>query len=455
MSTQGADVQDNPRGEHAQQWTIAICVLALLCVVLRIVTRLFIVRNPGLDDIAVGVAWIFALGVTITISFQVQYGLGLRQDSLTPQDVFSLLQAFWASIWIYHLGLFFTKAALLLQYLRIFTQPWFRKTAWAIFGFVCLSSCWTIFGSIFSCIPVASFWDARVKGTCLPHAVTWYFNAGLNVFTDLLIIVLPMPVLKNLNMPFKQRMALMGVFALGGFVCIISFIRVRNLQEVAKTDDISYYNVSSAVWSAIEVDVGIICACLPSLKATATRFFPRIFSSALSNNYSGNPTANGYFANYNGTPRNGYGQHSTLASRGAEGRSSKMNHFGGNAAVGTYNTTITARPLSRSRSQTFGGGKTRYGNEIEMTKTYGTGRRTDSMPADGKIDVVTVVEQAVEHTRPGPGESPYVAGSGNSVKEGSDTGSERGLVPLHDFDEYERGRGRDGGYSPTPSGRRS
>ena len=34
--------------------------------------------------------------------------------------------------------------------------------------------------------------------------------------TDLLIILLPMPVLKGLNMPFRQRVALMAIFALGG-----------------------------------------------------------------------------------------------------------------------------------------------------------------------------------------------------------------------------------------------
>ncbi|KAF2224792.1 hypothetical protein BDZ85DRAFT_194644, partial [Elsinoe ampelina] len=279
MSAQGAAAQSNPRGEKAQHTTIAFAALALLCVVLRVVTRCFIVRNPGLDDISIVVAWVFALGVTIAISFQVSFGLGLRQNSLLPEDLMMLMKAFWSSIWIYHLALFFTKSALLLQYLRIFTQPWFRKTTFGVFIFVGIASVWTIFGSIFACVPVRSFWDANVTGKCQPHAVTWYFNAGLNVVTDLLIIILPMPVLKGLNMPFKQRLALMVVFALGGFVCIISFIRIKNLQEVARYSDIAYYNVTASTWSAIEIDVGIICACLPSLKATVTRFFPRLFSS--------------------------------------------------------------------------------------------------------------------------------------------------------------------------------
>lgn len=225
-------------------------------------------------------------------------------------------------------------------------------------------------------------------------------------------------------------------------MCIISFIRIKNLQEVAKSDDISYYNVAASIWSAIEIDVGIICACLPSLKATVTRFFPRLFSSALSNNRSGNPTGNGYFNN--GTGNKGYGPASQLASRN-DGRGSRMNHFG-NAAVGTYNTTISAKPLGRSKSQTFGGGRGRHNDEIEMHKTYGNSSRTDSLPSDGKIDVVTVVEQEVEHRR-SPHDSPYVAGSGSSQKDGSDTGSERGLFPPYAFDDRDH-VAHHGGYSP-------
>ncbi|KAF4552744.1 Hypothetical protein D9617_9g025340 [Elsinoe fawcettii] len=442
----GAAGQSNDRGAHAQQVTITFCALALLCVILRVVTRCFIVRNPGLDDISVVIAWVFALGVTIAISFQVQFGLGLRQATLSPDDIESLLMCFWVSIWIYHLSLFFTKAALLLQYLRIFTQPWFRKTAYGIFIFIGIASLWTIFGSIFACVPVPSFWDANVAGTCLPHAVTWYFNAGLNVVTDLLIIILPMPVLKNLNMPFKQRVALMAVFALGGFVCIISFIRIKNLQEVAKSSDISYYNVTASTWSAIEIDVGIICACLPSLKATVTRFFPRLFSSVgVSNNYSNHPTGNGYFASNNRTGGgNGYGNQSALGSRvGDRSKSRGGEHFG-NAGVGTYQTTITAKPLGRSRSQTFatrGGGR---GNETEL-KTFGSGSGSLHAVEDGKIDVVTVVEQEVEHRR--RMDSPYVE-AGSSKEDGSDTGSERGLFPPYEFGNHGQHGHGDGGYSP-------
>jgi hypothetical protein len=44
----------------------------------------------------------------------------------------------------------------------------------------------------------------------------WFTFAATSIVTDLAIWLLPMPVLKSLQLPRKQKYSLMGVFALGG-----------------------------------------------------------------------------------------------------------------------------------------------------------------------------------------------------------------------------------------------
>lgn len=43
-------VADNPRGQQALNVSIAFTVLALVSVTLRLYTRWFIVRSPGIED---------------------------------------------------------------------------------------------------------------------------------------------------------------------------------------------------------------------------------------------------------------------------------------------------------------------------------------------------------------------------------------------------------------------
>jgi hypothetical protein len=73
------------------------------------------------------------------------------------------------------------------------------------------------FGSIFACTPVSYFWDRSIaNGHCINLLAFWFSNASLNIVTDLMICVLPVPVLKGLNLPRKQKYGLIAVFIVGG-----------------------------------------------------------------------------------------------------------------------------------------------------------------------------------------------------------------------------------------------
>lgn len=44
----------------------------------------------------------------------------------------------------------------------------------------------------------------------------WFSDAAVCIITDLLLLSIPMPYLKGLNLPYRQKAGLIGVFALGG-----------------------------------------------------------------------------------------------------------------------------------------------------------------------------------------------------------------------------------------------
>lgn len=101
-------------------------------------------------------------------------------------------------------------------------------------------------------------------------------STALNMATDLVIACLPLPVLNKLQLPSRQKYALMGVFALAGFVIIISILRLPSLIKLWETKDTSYKNPMVMIWSSVEINVGIICSCLPTLRC----LFPRLFKAA-------------------------------------------------------------------------------------------------------------------------------------------------------------------------------
>lgn len=66
------------------------------------------------------------------------------------------------------------------------------------------------------CIPVSDFWKLdRVPRHCLPEGPVWYANAAMQIITDVVILVLPMPLLSKLHLPRRQKVGTMLVFGVG------------------------------------------------------------------------------------------------------------------------------------------------------------------------------------------------------------------------------------------------
>ncbi len=105
--------------------------------------------------------------------------------------------------------------------------------------FVLVSCVATISASVFQCIPVHKAWDTtgKVEGHCINVNALFYANAGLDIFQDALIYVLPMRMLYQLQVPQRQKIALMGVFAVGGFVVITGMVRLNFLKVAQNTPD--------------------------------------------------------------------------------------------------------------------------------------------------------------------------------------------------------------------------
>ena len=72
-----------------------------------------------------------------------------------------------------------------------------------------------ILETLLICRPFAYFWDKSVRGVCGNEVIT-YLTAGIfNLLVDVIIVVLPMPMLWRLQLPWTKKLALTGIFGLG------------------------------------------------------------------------------------------------------------------------------------------------------------------------------------------------------------------------------------------------
>ncbi|KAL8872930.1 MAG: hypothetical protein Q9174_001533 [Haloplaca sp. 1 TL-2023] len=209
----------------------------------------------------------------VSITYMVHHGLG-KHIWVAPMDAGVVwAKGLFISEVSYTIIICSIKFSLLAFYWRLFKQSKIRVPIY-ILTFVV--SCWglaVLLVTVLQCRPVGDFWnrfapDAKGPFHCGVN-VNQFFNGNSipNIITDAALLVLPIPCIWKLQLPRAQKLALTSIFILGIFVIGVSIARftfIINLDLVSP--DITWNFVNVQIWTGVEAHVGIICACLPSLR---------------------------------------------------------------------------------------------------------------------------------------------------------------------------------------------
>lgn len=122
----------------------------------------------------------------------------------------------WVSVPLYNLTLQLTKISMIILYLRLFPTKVYRRVLITILVVFVGVTLYMVIGTFLVCVPVHEFWSTQPDHPgCNSRTAVWLANAGLQITSDFIIVILPMPLLVKLRIPLRQRICLMLIFALG------------------------------------------------------------------------------------------------------------------------------------------------------------------------------------------------------------------------------------------------
>jgi len=282
--------------------TILMWALSTLFVTGRFVSRGAIVKRIMRDDYIIGLAWIIATGLSIGVCLAAANGLGRHELDVPTEWVRTLRKAIYAVSIMYQPALMATKTSILVFYLTLSAGD--RTFKWA-----CIATLIAVnaggfaltMGTIFQCRPVSAVFDLMIPAgaQCTDVLTIYLASVPLNLITDLALLLLPMPIITAMRLPRKQKIILVVTFSAGLFVAVVDVVRISYLQDAAEARlsaiqrlngqtaavtaemlDSSWFLSYTYLWTAIEVHVGIMCACVPALKPLVARFLPRMLKDA-------------------------------------------------------------------------------------------------------------------------------------------------------------------------------
>ncbi|KAH8788391.1 hypothetical protein F5883DRAFT_531921 [Diaporthe sp. PMI_573] len=265
----------NQMPQNIALYTTLLTAVTLL-LVMRVYTRIRISKvKLGLEDYFCIASYVLNFGFTGLMFKAYSLGVGRHIWNEPAEWVFEAIKFQTIAGWVYIILSLSIKLTFFFYYRRIFsprTKKRFLIDAGIIFS--TLFSIGLFFGGIFNCNPIGKIWNPRLPGRCLTVGPLAFLTGALNVVTDIYILILPIPFLWSLNMQYSRKIRIYAIFAIGIFVCAASIVRLAMTQYLRVNPDLTWNFNTVAIFTALEVNLGIICSCLMVLPAFVDRHLP-------------------------------------------------------------------------------------------------------------------------------------------------------------------------------------
>lgn len=227
-------------------------------------------RPTGKDDMAMYVAFTANTGYTIASVIALRWGVGLRKEEVPTAWTIQALKATYAVEVFYYLAILLVKLSMMCMYLRLSVglgraHLFYKGTRWTM-GLLVLHFISTMIVAGMQCIPMSKFWDPDShtgEGFCIDITAFFYSTNVFTIVTDLPILALPIPTFWRLQMPGKQKLGVIAIFAVGLVSTVASCVRLYSVRMFVGTEKGLENAAPINMWSFIEINLGIFCASVP------------------------------------------------------------------------------------------------------------------------------------------------------------------------------------------------
>ncbi|KAF2828231.1 hypothetical protein CC86DRAFT_289689, partial [Ophiobolus disseminans] len=202
-----------------------------------------------------------------------EFKLGFSAMNLSPEQMASSLKLILAVIVVYKMTMTLIKISILMIYLRLAVNQTFERLCKVTMGLLVAWQVIVIIVVPTQCTPLRKLWDftGTVQGHCINANAFYHTTSAFHIAMDLWILVLPLKLILRIPRPPREKIALFIIFGLGIVSTIASIIRLQSLRVFTLSNDPFYDSLPINTWSMVEVNIGILCASIPTLKPLVSK----------------------------------------------------------------------------------------------------------------------------------------------------------------------------------------
>ncbi|KAI1375164.1 trafficking PGA2-domain-containing protein [Hypoxylon crocopeplum] len=272
---------------------ISTTIIAGMALGLRLYTRFYVLRKKlEPDDWLVIAAFIISVAMLAFVQKDIDHGLTYHVWDI-PQATYHIGERLWGLLAYlsFILSVSFAKMSMLVLYLRLAPHLWFRVTCYTCIAIIACYSVTAALVESLACRPLEGIVDESLDAVCYDSYPAYISLSSLrqscsqttDIGIDIIILLLPIPLVIRMQLPNRQKLSVILLFATGIVVCAVALKRVTYIPVLEASEDYDWDAVPDMILCFIEVNLGIVCASVPALRPFFSRYLPILLASRRKN----------------------------------------------------------------------------------------------------------------------------------------------------------------------------
>ncbi|KAJ5567140.1 hypothetical protein N7535_006446 [Penicillium sp. DV-2018c] len=271
--------------------------IATITVLLRIYVRGWIVKAFGWDDGSMIVALLFYAMFCGTMIGGSIYGTGYKLEHLEPGNRVLAMEYWWLCEIAYCFSSVGCKISVCLFLMRITIKRVHHWILYIVMTLTVIAAIIFMFLMLLQCKPLEYFWtrlafDPAIEGYCIDINIIinmTYVYSAFAALCDFTVGLMPIFLVHKLHMKRQTKIAVMGILSMACVASAAVIVRIPFVVTFADPDFL-YATVQIAIWSNIELGLGITAGSLATLRpllrivmgSSSTQEYPSGFPTAQS-----------------------------------------------------------------------------------------------------------------------------------------------------------------------------
>ncbi|USP80436.1 hypothetical protein yc1106_07710 [Curvularia clavata] len=279
-------VNPEGRGRVTSNLAFVLTPITFFVIFARLWARFRMQRNAGWDD------WlmVIALPIIMTLAILVPWTADRYHSGVHIWDVdvtlFVVQRKLILTIeMLFVVGTGLVKVSILLFFRRLGsrgTSKTFRIVTWTAIGFQIASTVAFFISPLVGCRPISAYWEQSSvinialgkKFNCNNEGAAMAAAGVISTLQDVICALLPNFIYWKAQIPLRQKVALMAIFATAYVAAAFGALRTYATYVLFfETYDVSWQLWEIWNWTLLEFHIGVICANAPAFKAFAKRYF--------------------------------------------------------------------------------------------------------------------------------------------------------------------------------------